>query len=131
NARAQSTRANDSDYLVDLSHQGLLAIEGPDAARFLQGQVTCDIRELGNPTTRLGAQCTLKGRMLISFRALQLDTERIFLRMPRELIEKATDTFGKYIVFSKAKLHDRSAAYRCIGLFGPDAEIRITQILGV
>lgn len=127
---AQGARVNDSTCLIDLSHQGLLGIEGPDAAKFLQGQVTCDVRELGSQVTRLGAQCTLKGRMLISFRALQLDAGQIFLRMHRGLVEKAMGTFGKYIVFSKAQLHDRSATYRRIGLSGPDAETRITHILG-
>lgn len=119
-----------STYLVPLNHQGLLAVEGPDAAKFLQGQVTCDLRELDNQTTRLGAQCTLKGRMLVSFRALQLDAEQVFLRMPSGLVEKAMATFGKYIVFSKAKLHDRGDHYRRIGLYGEHAEKLITQILG-
>jgi hypothetical protein len=117
-------------YLVDLRHQGLLSIEGPDAAKFLQGQVTCDVRELAEKVTRLGAQCTLKGRMLLSFRALQLESEQILLRMHAGLAEKALSSFGKYIVFSKAKLHDRSDNYRHIGLYGPAAETLLIQVLG-
>lgn len=126
----QSVIPDLATYLVALKHHGLLTVEGPDAAKFLQGQVTCDLRELDNQTTRLGAQCTLKGRMLVSFRALQLDAERVFLRMPSGLVEKAMATFGKYIVFSKAKLHDRRDNYCCIGLYGPHAETLIGQIFG-
>ena len=91
--------------LADLGHYALLGVEGPDAAKFLQGQVTCDVRELANHVTRLGAQCNLKGRMLLSFRALQRDEQRILLRMHGGLIEKALATFGKYIVFSKAQIN--------------------------
>lgn len=125
------TTDNLATYLVDLGHQGLLSIQGPDAAKFLQGQVTCDVRELtAAKVTRLGAQCTLKGRMLLSFRALQLDSEQILLRMPGGLVEKAIASFAKYIVFSKAKLHDRSNAYHRLGLYGPEAESLITKVLG-
>lgn len=116
--------------LVDLGHYGLLGIEGPDAAKFLQGQVTCDVRELANHVTRMGAQCNLKGRMLLSFRALQLDEQRILLRMHQGLIEKALATFGKYIVFSKAKLVDRSTQYHRIGLQGPAAESLLGTTFG-
>ncbi|RZA09208.1 MAG: folate-binding protein, partial [Moraxellaceae bacterium] len=54
--------SNDVDsqktYLIPLQQQGLLSVNGPDATKFLQGQVTCDIRELAiNNQTRLGAQC--------------------------------------------------------------------------
>lgn len=109
-------------FLIELDHYGLLGVEGPDAAKFLQGQVTCDVHELAHRVTRLGAQCNIKGRMLVSFRALQRDDQRILLRMHQGLIEKALMSFGKYIVFSKAKLHDRSSDYRRIGLYGPQAE---------
>ncbi|MGB3609071.1 MAG: hypothetical protein WA987_01750 [Cellvibrio sp.] len=115
-------------FLVTLDHYGLLGVEGPDAAKFLQGQVTCDIRELASGVTRLGAQCNIKGRMLVSFRALQLDEQRILLRMHQGLMEKALATFGKYIVFSKAKLHDRTQEYRRIGLSGPAAETLLRSV---
>ena len=118
-------------WLVDLSHQGILAIEGPDAAKFLQGQVTCDVRELENQTTRLGAQCDLKGRMLHSFRALQPTADQILLRLNAGLIGAAQSALGKYIVFSKAKLHDRSDSCRQIGLSGPNAADLLTRHLGV
>lgn len=109
-------------FLIELDHYGLLGVEGPDAAKFLQGQVTCDVHELAHRVTRLGAQCNIKGRMLVSFRAVQLDEQHIVLRMHQGLIEKALTSFGKYIVFSKAKLHDRSSDYRRIGLYGAQAE---------
>lgn len=117
-------------YLVDLTHQGLLGVEGPDAAKFLQGQVTCDVRELANHNSLLGAQCTLKGRMLLNFRALQLHHELIFLRMHHGLLATAIASFGKYIVFSKARLFDRSEDYRRIGMHGVEAKTIITKVLG-
>ncbi|MEN0035932.1 MAG: hypothetical protein AAGC78_02640 [Cellvibrio sp.] len=113
---------NQSAQLVKLHQSRLLLVKGPDASKFLQGQVTCDLRELNNPVTRIGAQCNPKGRILLTFRALQIDPETIALRIPSTMMEKALSSFGKYIVFSKAKLHDGSDAYQLFGLFGEQAK---------
>jgi tRNA-modifying protein YgfZ len=107
--------------IVKLENTQLLFIKGPDAPKFLQGQVTCDIRELSNSVTRIGAQCNAKGRILLSFRALQMDEEIIALRIPKLMLEHAYKSLGKYIVFSKAKLHSNNE-YQLFGLFGKDAQ---------
>ena len=106
--------------LVKLPQTRLLLVKGPDAIKFLQGQVTCDLRDLATPITCLGAQCNPKGRILLSFRALQINPETIALRIPANMMENAKSSLGKYIVFSKAKLHD-DGDYSLFGLFGENA----------
>lgn len=108
-------------YLATLTNKQLLLVKGPDAGKFLQGQVTCDVKELNEPVTRLGAQCNPKGRILLSFRALQMNSETIALRLPASMMESAQKTLGKYIVFSKAKLQDGSNDFALFGLFGDSA----------
>jgi folate-binding protein YgfZ len=108
-------------YLATLADKQLLLVKGPDASKFLQGQVTCDVKELTAPVTRIGAQCNPKGRILLSFRALQMDSETIALRIPASMLESAQKTLGKYIVFSKAKLHQGTDAFALFGLFGESA----------
>lgn len=110
----------ENTYLMPLN-QGLIEIKGPDSVKFLQGQVTCDVRELAEKTTRLGAQCNIKGRMLLCFRALQSDSERILLRVHSGLVANGLTSLGKYIVFSKAKLADLSQSYCYFGLAGTQA----------
>lgn len=110
-----------SAHWVKLQQTQLLLVKGPDASKFLQGQVTCDLRELSAPVTRIGAQCNPKGRILLSFRALQIDTETIALRIPASMLDKAKSSLGKYIVFSKAKLHDDSG-YTLYGIYGDSAQ---------
>ena len=112
---------NHSTRLTRLQQTCLLLVKGPEASKFLQGQVTCDLRELNAPLTRIGAQCNPKGRILFSFRALQLDAETIVLRIPVSMLDKAKNSLGKYIVFSKAKLHDGND-YSLFGLYGEDAQ---------
>ncbi|MES2824278.1 MAG: folate-binding protein [Pseudomonadota bacterium] len=118
-----------STFLIPLLQNGLLSVNGPDATKFLQGQITCDVYELKNAITRIGAQCNIKGRMLLCFRAMQIDNEHIILRMHRDLIATAMSSFGKYIVFSKAKLADINEEYRCVGIVGHKASQILSDIL--
>lgn len=117
-------------HLIPLE-QGLIEIKGPDSAKFLQGQVSCDVRELAESTTRLGAQCNIKGRMLLCFRAIQPDSERIILRVHAGLVANGLASLGKYIVFSKAKLADVSQSYRCFGLAGTQAAEIIKNVFAI
>jgi len=117
-------------YLIPLE-QGLIEIKGPDSAKFLQGQVSCDVRELADKTTRLGAQCNIKGRMLLCFRAIQPENERIILRVHAGLVANGLASLGKYIVFSKAKLADISQEYRCVGIAGTQSAEIIKNIFAL
>lgn len=121
----------ETTYLMPLPLQGLLSLDGVDSSKFLQGQVTCDVRELENHTTRLGAQCNIKGRMLLCFRALQTNPEHILLRMHRDLVATGLSSFGKYSVFFKVKLTDISQQYRCIGIAGAKARQILAEVLQV
>lgn len=112
---------NQLAHLVKLHQTQLLLVKGPDTSKFLQGQVTCDLRELSTHATRIGAQCNPKGRILLSFRALQIDADTIALRIPVSMMDKAKSSLGKYIVFSKAKLHGDNE-YNLFGLYGDGAK---------
>jgi tRNA-modifying protein YgfZ len=121
---------SENTYLMPLT-QGLIEIKGPDSVKFLQGQVTCDVRELAEAKTLLGAQCNIKGRMLLCFRALQPENDKIFLRVDSGLVANGLASLGKYIVFSKAKLADATQDYRGIGIAGSAAQHLVKTIFTV
>lgn len=99
----------------DLSPLGLISITGPDAAKFLQGQLTCDVREVTEQQSCLGAHCDPKGRVQFTFRLFKhLDV--YYLRLPREMISHALSLLQKYIIFSKAKLADVSDEWSSLKL---------------
>ncbi|WP_137818882.1 folate-binding protein YgfZ [Pseudomonas sp. 2FG] len=110
----------DSAFFCTLPHEGVLAVRGPDASKFLQGQLTCNLNYLNATTASLGARCTPKGRMLSSFRILT-DGDGYLLAMASELLESQLAELQKYAVFSKAKLGDESARWVRFGLCGADA----------
>ncbi|MBC3963845.1 CAF17-like 4Fe-4S cluster assembly/insertion protein YgfZ [Pseudomonas simiae] len=115
----------DSAFFCPLSHEGVLAVRGADAAKFLQGQLTCNLNYLSDTQASLGARCTQKGRMQSSFRIL-LQGDGVVLAMATELLEPQLADLKKYAVFSKSKLTDESAAWVRFGLM--HAEPALTSL---
>lgn len=112
----------DTAFFCPLSHEGVLAVRGVDAGKFLQGQLTCNMDYLSEAKATLGARCTQKGRMQSSFRIL-LEGDGVLLAMASELIEAQLLDLKKYAVFSKSKLTDESAAWVRFGINAGDAAL--------
>ncbi|MBK5544843.1 folate-binding protein YgfZ [Pseudomonas sp. TH04] len=109
----------DSAFFCALHHEGVLAVRGSDAAKFLQGQLTCNLNYLSDTQASLGARCTQKGRMQSSFRIL-LQGDGVLMAMATELLEPQLADLKKYAVFSKSKLTDESPAWVRFGLSNAD-----------
>lgn len=112
----------DSAFFCTLSHEGVLAVRGADAGKFLQGQLTCNLNYLSDTQASLGARCTQKGRMQSSFRIL-LEGDGVLMAMASELLEPQLADLKKYAVFSKSKLTDESAAWVRFGVDHGDAAL--------
>jgi folate-binding protein YgfZ len=110
----------DSCFFCNLSHEGVLAVRGPDASAFLQGQLTCNLNYLSDTYASLGARCTPKGRMLSSFRILR-EGDGYLLAMASELLDAQLSELNKYAAFSKSTLSDASAAWVRFGLVDGEA----------
>jgi folate-binding protein YgfZ len=103
-----------------LPDQGLLRIHGEDARTFLQGQTTCDIAALAPGRSRLGAFCTVKGRVLANFHVFR-SGEAYYLLLPAELAEPLAKRLRLYVLRSKVAIEDLTPARGFIGLFGTGA----------
>lgn len=110
-----------------LSHDGILAISGADANRFLQGQLTCDVNVLPEPGSTLGARCNPKGRIQSSFRLVRLTADTYLLAMHQEVLQAQSADLGKYAVFFKASITDVSNDWVRIGLWGQDASTALEK----
>lgn len=119
-----------SPTLCPLTDFALLTIEGPDTRKFLQGQVTCDSNEITTESSRLGAHCNPKGRMISNFRALALTENSLGLRCHREVQPALAQSLGKYIVFSKADITDQGSQLNIYGLLGEDVHDQLSGMIG-
>lgn len=106
-----------ADLQVALPWQAL-AVTGPDAATFLQGQVTTDIREVSAEVSRLGCLLNLKGRVQASFRLVAID-DGFLLLLPTDQLAAAQARLAKYAVFSKVTL--AVSPLRISGVLGEQA----------
>jgi len=113
--------------VADLGNEGVLAVEGVDGAKFLQGQTTCDLNAISSTATIAGAFCNPKGRVIADFRAIAMSADRILLAMHRGLVSITQHTVSKYAAFFKVRLTDRSADYRQFGIAGPDANTLLAK----
>lgn len=101
-----------------LSHLGVIAAEGPDAASFLHGQLTQDFSLLDATQARLAALCTAKGRMIASFVGIRPQPETILLVCSQDILAATLKRLQMYVLRAKAKLRDASAEFALYGLAG-------------
>lgn len=113
--------------LVNVASTGVLSVSGEDALRFLQGQTTCDMREVNTTTSILGAFCTPKGRVFANFRALKI-ADTFYLHMDESIVESTRLTLDKYIRFFKAIMTNESSRWTCLGVTGTHAENIVKKI---
>ena len=107
-------------HYAPLEHDALLHITGPDSLKFLQGQTTCDTRMINPQHAGLGAFCTPQGRVVCDFLLFEVGHEHFALRMRRDIRVGSSAAFGKYIIFSKAKLEARDE-WDIVAVWGAEA----------
>jgi len=113
-----------------LQQEALLHIAGPDSLTFLQGQTTCDTRNLDPEHALPGVYCTPQGRVVCDFLLCQLAENHHALRMRRDIRASSSATFGKYIIFSKAELDDQRDDWQVLACWGPDAALVLREVFG-
>jgi len=125
---SEDIRTTDT-WVSALDDMGALAVTGPDAANFLQGQLSCDVAKIANNFASPGSHCNPQGRMISNFRLFSPAQDHYVLAMRDELCDIAQKALQKYIVFSKATLQRVDGLF-ALGLHGPEASNIVTHIFG-
>src|SRR4051795_1586720 len=115
--------------LVDRSERGKLALSGPDAKTFLQGQVTNDIERLEPGRGCYAAFLTHKGKMLGDMRVLDLGHE-LLLDTERAALQGLFNMIRRFKLGSDVELHKRTVELGLLSLVGPHAR-RIAGAAGL
>jgi folate-binding protein YgfZ len=117
-------------HYAKLKQESLLHLQGPDALSFLQGQVTCDTRKLGECNSLAGVLCTVQGRVVGDFLLCALAQNHLVLRLRRDIRAAFAAVLGKYIVFSKAQLEPEREDWQVLACWGPGAAAALLDIFG-
>src|SRR5215218_3505583 len=106
--------------LVDRSERGKLALTGPEAKEFMQGQVTNDVEGLTDGTGCYAAFLTHKGKMLGDLRILDTGDE-LLLDCERVALQELFNMIRRYKLGRAVELHKRTVERGLLSLIGPDA----------
>jgi tRNA-modifying protein YgfZ len=108
--------------LVDRSESGKLALTGPEAKAFLNGQVSNEIEALVPGTGCYAALLTPKGKMLADLRVLDTGDELLLL-CERSALQALFDALRRFNVGFDAQLHKRTVQRGLLSLIGPKAPL--------
>jgi folate-binding protein YgfZ len=116
------------DGSVSLAHWGVIRASGPDAAAFLQGQLTNDVQTLDRSHARLAGYCSAKGRLLASFVVWRNGPEEVLLACSADLLAATLKRLSMFVLRSKCKLTDASSELRLIGHAGSAAQALVSDM---
>ena len=121
NPAGELAAARDTAIVCDLAPLAAIRVAGPDAASFLQGQVTSDVEALAPGLLQLSAWCSPKGRVLANFLVRCIDGRHFELLLPRLLLESIRRRLSMFVLRSKVAIDDASGETVRIGIGGPAA----------
>jgi tRNA-modifying protein YgfZ len=110
--------------LLDRSERGKLALSGPDAVEFLNGQITNELLGLEPGQGRYAAFLTHKGKMLGDLRVLVVageEAEELLLDTERAALQSLFDMIRRFKVGYRVELHKRTLERGMLSLIGPQA----------
>ena len=97
---------------VPIGSLGVVAARGVDAVSFLQGQLSNDVTHLNATHSQLAGYHSPQGRVIALLRLVQAEATEILAVVPRELAAPVAARLGKFVLRSKVKLSDESAAWQ-------------------
>jgi len=105
---------------TQLRGQGMLKVEGPDTAAFLQGLITQDIKLLNSFETVYTGWLSNKGRMLYGSILSRPASGEIYIHLPREQVSELQSSISRFKLRNKVTLSDVSALFDVWAVMNPD-----------
>lgn len=116
---AQYRQLREECGLLDRSARGKLLISGPDAAEYLQSQLTNDVEALGPGEGQHAALLDRKGHMQADMRVLRLAPEELWLDTEPEAAEALKRHLEMYKIGRDVEVSDLTAERAILSLLGP------------
>lgn len=104
--------------ILDLGFRSLFQLQGPDAVRYLNGQVTQDVRLLFQDTPRVLPSCVTdaKGRLQAFITLSARNEDTIWIEAPIEVRESLFARLSRYLIADDAEITDISDDWRLLHL---------------
>lgn len=115
--------------LADLCHRSKLVVEGPEAAEFLHGLASQEIKGLTAGSGCYTTFLTAKGKMLADARIFNLDG-RLVLDLEPGLAPSLLEHLERYVIAAKVELRDATEELGLITVQGRESARVIGDFLG-
>ena len=112
NQRMTTLVTTDFQGAARLTDWGVIHAAGPDAASFLQSQLTQDVLGLDAQRAALAGWCSAKGRLMASFVVWRPAPEEVLLACSADLLPAVLKRLSMFVLRAKCKLSDASAERR-------------------
>lgn len=119
---------NSLDGACRLIDRGLIRARGPDAAKFLQGQLSNDVLTLSATQARLAAFCSAKGRMQASFVVWREAADGFLLACASSLLAPTLKRLTLFVLRAQCKLSDAGGEVELWGAVGPAATATLADM---
>jgi tRNA-modifying protein YgfZ len=109
------TASSGEKSIYPLTQLAVLSVRGKDAAKLLQGQITCNVNDISETKSSLAAMCNPKGRVIATF-LLVKKADAFLVVLPEELLETVKKRLQMYVLRSDVKITDSSDEFCLLGL---------------
>jgi hypothetical protein len=113
------------NYCIALSSFSAITLTGEESVSYLQGQVTCDVKQLSDSSLITGAHCDAKGKVYSVFRLFQRQSA-LWLLQPKATLPASLAALKKFGVFAKATIEEQKNQ-SCYAVIGKQASTLIKQ----
>ncbi len=121
---------SDFEGAARLTGWGVMRAAGPDAASFLQSQLTQDVLGLDASRATLAGWCSAKGRLLASFVVWRPAADEVLLACSTDVLPAVLKRLSMFVLRAKCKLSDASADVPLFGVAGSAATAPAWQCAG-
>jgi tRNA-modifying protein YgfZ len=129
NPAAERAAALDGTIVADLSQLGVIAFRGGEAAGFLQGQLTNDVRSLHADAAQWNGYCSPKGRLLGNFLVWR-QGEDYCLQLSGDIAASVLKRLNMFILRAKVQGRDASDESVRLVVAGKAAAAAVSAAMG-
>ena len=101
----------------------VISLRGPDAGKFLQGQLSAEIEKLAPGARTLAGLHNPQGRVIALLTISRRSPEEFLAVLPGELLAPVMQRLGKYILRARVRLNDATAEFPDLVETRPDQEL--------
>lgn len=125
--RAEHAALRESVGVLDLSFRARLCLTGADRARWLNGQVTNNVKDLRTGQGCYAALVTAKGKLESDLNVFSLPNE-LLLDFEPGFAQSVTQRLEKFIIADDVQVLDASPHYGLLSVQGPKADAVVRKL---